>query len=223
MSTSWTRRFAAIPFILALAAAFAVTACGGDDDDAPAQATSTPTTAATSDATKAAVQSTASPATQPPRRDAATPAGQDGNRLDGQRLPAEKAAAPGAASATLKNVTITSVKDHEVIIFEFAGDVPGYKVDYVDSATQCGSGAPVTVAGGAIISVRFSPATAHDAAGKTTVSATQVTGPGPMILAAKQTCDFEGVDTWAVGVKSKAPAAVVVTGNRLVLTVGGKQ
>ncbi|MFN8555849.1 MAG: hypothetical protein U0531_00340 [Dehalococcoidia bacterium] len=52
-----------------------------------------------------------------------------------------------------------------------------------------------------MLAVQFSPADAHDAAGRQTIARAALTGPGSTILEARQICDFEAVIEWAVGVK----------------------
>ena len=106
------------------------------------------------------------------------------------------------------------------IVFEFDGPVPGYKVEFATSANACGSGQPVAVGGAAHIVVRFSPSAAHDAAGRTTAPSS-VPGDGA-ITEAKQTCDFEGVVGWVVGLTAQSPTGVVVMGNRLIITPRGQ-
>lgn len=133
----------------------------------------------------------------------------------------EKAAPAGAKTALLKGVTIRQADRLEAIAFEFDGPVPGYKVEYAASAAQCGSGQPVTVSGAGMIVVRLSPAAAHDASGKSTGAPASVPGMTDL-TEAKQTCDFEGVVGYAVGVKAKGPFEVTTVGNRLVVAVGVK-
>ena len=133
----------------------------------------------------------------------------------------EKAAPAGAKTALLKGVTIRQADRLEAIAFEFDGPVPGYKVEYAASAAQCGSGQPVTVSGAGMIVVRLSPAAAHDASGKSTGATASVPGMTDL-TEAKQTCDFEGVVSYAVGVKAKGAFEVTTVGNRLVVAVGVK-
>lgn len=209
----------------------AANGCGGGDDAEATPATAVPAfSTQTSGSEKAAEQSTAFPSQTPlpsgdttpvaPNRPgaartpiaAATPAG----NLRAAMVPVEVAAPAGATASTLKSVTFAAQAGREAILFEFTGPVPGYKLDFVDSAAACGSGQPVTVAGAAKILVRFFPANAHDSAGKATTSPT-VAGTGAF-TEAKQTCDFEAVTSWLVGMSAKSPANVIVMGNRLVIT-----
>jgi hypothetical protein len=107
------------------------------------------------------------------------------------------------------------------IVFEFAGDLPPGRIEYVESAVGCGSGLPVPVRGAAVLSVRFDQTAAHTEAGQPTVARTSIAGPGATILEARQTCDFEGEVTWAVGVKGRQRFKVTLLDNprRVVIDV----
>lgn len=89
------------------------------------------------------------------------------------------------------------------IVFEFKSNLPAGRIAYADRAESCGSGAPVSVPGSAILLVSFTGADAHDTAGNLTVRATTLAGPGKTILQARQICDFEGHVTWALGISGK--------------------
>jgi hypothetical protein len=89
------------------------------------------------------------------------------------------------------------------IVFEFADVLPPGEIKYVDSAAQCGSGAPVSIPGAsAILHVSFQTTNAHTEAGQPTTPR-QVNGPGNVIVQSQQNCDFEALVNWAVGVKAK--------------------
>lgn len=89
------------------------------------------------------------------------------------------------------------------IVFEFEENLPPGTIAYVRLASACGSGMPVTVAGDAILLVRFDQTAAHTDAGQPTIARRQIPGPGETILEARQVCDFEGVVEWAIGVKGR--------------------
>jgi hypothetical protein len=91
------------------------------------------------------------------------------------------------------------------IVFEFAENrLPGFRVEYSDGPAQsCGSGDPVKVEGAARLIVELELAQAHDEQGKSTVKDTDRRLNLPVLLQAKQTCDFEGYVTWAFGLKAK--------------------
>ena len=89
------------------------------------------------------------------------------------------------------------------IVFEFADVLPAGEIKYVDSTSQCGSGAPVSIPGAAaILEVTFQPANAHTEAGQATTPR-QITGPGGVIVQSQMHCDFEAHVNWAIGVKAK--------------------
>ena len=55
-------------------------------------------------------------------------------------------------------------------LFEFADELPGYRIEYVDRPVrQCGSGDTVPLLGDAWLSLRFYPANAHTEEGQPTV------------------------------------------------------
>jgi hypothetical protein len=94
------------------------------------------------------------------------------------------------------------------MVFEFAGDdLPGYRIEYVNAAAQCGSGTNVPLQGSAILEVTFNNTVAHDLNGPTVVNS----NPDPGFPALKEiegTCDFEGIVQWAAGVGSMQPFRV---------------
>ncbi|MCC6386892.1 MAG: hypothetical protein IT302_05875 [Dehalococcoidia bacterium] len=89
------------------------------------------------------------------------------------------------------------------IVFEFAGALPAARVEYVTSATACGSGQPVSLPGTATLAVTFRAAAAHNDAGQATFAQQTIAGPGKTILQARQTCDFEAVLAWAAGIAGR--------------------
>ena len=68
---------------------------------------------------------------------------------------------PAHGTSTL---TTGDCTDSVAFTFDVTGaDAPGYRVEYVPGPfTQDGSGEPVTIAGGAFVSVRFEPAYGYD-------------------------------------------------------------
>jgi hypothetical protein len=107
----------------------------------------------------------------------------------------------------LRPVTLRAIRTggHEGwdrVVFEFeGGKVPGYRVEYVDRPiTRCGSGNTTQVAGAGWIQVRFTPARAHDDAGRTTVRDRERKLSLPVLRELETTCDFEGEVTVVLGV-----------------------
>jgi hypothetical protein len=124
--------------------------------------------------------------------------------------PFEATPAPGIRVPELADVRAARHEGFDRIVFEFNTAVPGYTVEYVDAAVQCGSGEPVELAGAALLEVRMSPAAAHDAAGKTTFDQQELSPGLPAIVEAEQTCDFEAVLTWVAGLTGEAGVRVTV-------------
>jgi len=110
---------------------------------------------------------------------------------------------PGSATTgqpVLSDVRVGRNDGYDRIVFEFQGTaLPAYEVRYVQSASQCGSGKPVTTSGAAQLSVTFRPAIAHDAGGNATVGTNDIVANLQSLKEAKPTCDFEGVVSWVVG------------------------
>lgn len=91
----------------------------------------------------------------------------------------------------------------ERIVFEFAGpERPQATIEYVTAATGCASGDPVSLPGTAVLKVAFVGADAHNSMGQPTVPGS-IVGPGTVVKAGTQTCDFEGHVTWDFGLEGK--------------------
>jgi hypothetical protein len=133
----------------------------------------------------------------------------------------------GAMPATLTEVRTAPQRDSTVrVVFQFAESrLPGYTIAYANEPpTSCGSGNRVDVAGKAYLAVRLSPAQAHAARGSDQVA---TAGPpnrrpalGPL-LQLTQTCDFEGVVQWVLGLREQLPyrAFTLEAPTRLVIDV----
>lgn len=103
--------------------------------------------------------------------------------------------------------------------FDLAGPAAGYVVGYVDEVVQDGSGAPVTVPGGARLRVQLRHP-AYDAAGRATLP-DRVGEPLPAVSGYRSlqsvvfAGSFEGESTFGVGVRARLPFRVsVVDGER---------
>lgn len=208
-------------FLLPMAALF-LAACNPFADSEPLAPTAAPTETPAAAATAPAPTST--PASRPQAAVAPrTPvAARDSAQTGGPNRAVDQPAAASATTATLRQVNVRSVNGREAVAFDFGAVVPGYRVEYTANPTQCGSGKPLPMPTGAaaFIVARFSPAQAHDPAGKLTIPNTVVTSSGPEILEATQICDSEGVVSWAIPVKTRGPFAVTETNGRLAVTVG---
>jgi hypothetical protein len=100
----------------------------------------------------------------------------------------------------LMAVRAASHPAYDRIVFEFEGETPGYRVEYVDQVTQDGSGDPVPLQGRAFLSVILTPATMHDQQGKVTYRGQETLTPGlPTLGQARLAGDFEGQVSWGLG------------------------
>lgn len=88
---------------------------------------------------------------------------------------------------------------YDRIVFDFARELPGYEIRYVDEVRQDGSGNLVTMPGRRFLQVRFHPAQAHTDAGAPLVSPTRDTFDHPMLRGYVLVGDFEGYVTVALG------------------------
>lgn len=129
-----------------------------------------------------------------------TPAATEGP-FTGSRGPFERAAPANLQLGLLTDVRADAHQGFDRLVFEFEGEVPGYRIEYVHSASQCGSGEPVTVGGGAMLQVRMSPIVAP-------FSQQEIAPVLHSIYEAKQSCDFEGKVTWVVGLPEELDARV---------------
>ena len=214
----------AIPMTLALICA----ACG-DDDAKPAATPSLVGSAATS---ASATNAPSSATTATASTKAASIPQADGtidplNPGDTRTITVKANPGDFSGQALLKDVRMGVHPEQggwDRIVFEFAGpSLPPATIGYVASASQCGSGAAVALKGGAVLNVRFSQAAAHDQSAQPTFTPKDLSGPGTTILEANSSCDFEGVVSWAVGIKAKQNFKVTTLQNPTRLVIDVKQ
>lgn len=108
------------------------------------------------------------------------------------------------------------------IVFEFKDALPDATVEYSGGPILgCASGLPVAVQGQAFMTVRLSPANAHDENGQSTADISQANGTGQEILDVESTCDFEAVVGWAIGLAAQQPFRVttLTEPSRLVIDI----
>lgn len=111
----------------------------------------------------------------------------------------------GSPVAILREVRAASQEGFDRVVFEFEGStVPGYRVGYVDSAIQCGSGEAVEVAGAALLQAQLVPAQAHTEAGEPTVRERERRPGLPVLQEMESICDFEADVTWVLGLASRS-------------------
>jgi hypothetical protein len=206
----------------------------GNDTQAALDPTGTTVPAPPSTPTPTTAQST-SPPTTPTARPAVTPAPTVG-RIDGTVAPqgfggtdpvtVKSNPDPLQGTALLRDVRLGVHPEEggwDRIVFEFDEDLPPGSIAYVPSVTACGSGAPVTVAGDAVLLVRFNQSAAHTDAGQPTIQRTTLQGAGDAILEARQICDFEGQVEWALGVDDRVRFKVTLLNNPRRVVIDIKQ
>jgi uncharacterized protein YdeI (BOF family) len=200
-------------------------ACGGYDDDDATPTRSATSTVGPSVAVDATVARTATPTTaaSPPADGTVDPL----NTGDTVPVNVKSNPDPFTGQALLKDVRMGVHPEQggwDRIVFEFQGPaLPPATIQYVNSASQCGSGAAVALKGAAILQVRIGQAAAHDQNGSLTFTPPSLPGPGTTILEAKSTCDFEGVVVWALGIKGKQNFKVTTLQNPTRLVIDIKQ
>lgn len=179
-------------FMLPVAvAAFLLFAACGDGEEAPS-ATSTPTGAAPT--ATVAQPTTPAPGTTP----SPTPA------FEGTRGPVEQAGAVAPPMPLLMKVRTGEHEGYDRITFEFEGERPGYRVEYVQPPiTKDPSDLPVEIAGNAFLRIRLESAAAHDGSGTQTVDFGELTPGLSSLFEAEQIGDFEGVVSWVLGLSEE--------------------
>ena len=205
-----------------IAATLALASCGDDDATTPTAAATSVTAAATTpaSATKAAETSpTAKPSASASASAVATPT------LVASRgtstKPVEKIVPMSMKQSVVTGAQTQDQNRREAFGFSFNGGIPGYKVEYVKEAVQCGSGAVADMQGAAgILVVTMRPAVAHDDAGKSTVTQGAFLSSGRVIKGIRQICDFEGVVAFAIGLSATDPFEVVELDGKLGIIVG---
>jgi hypothetical protein len=126
--------------------------------------------------------------------------------FSGSLGPVEQAAR-GEGMHTLVALRAATHDAFDRAVFEFAPTAdaafPGYHVSYIDKpARDCGSGDAFWLAGDAWIEVRMTGVHAHTEAGNPTIAERQQKPTLPLFAELRQTCDFEAMVTWVIGVRS---------------------
>jgi len=90
------------------------------------------------------------------------------------------------------------------VVFEFVGGLPDYDIEWVEPPIlRDPSGLTIDVSGASFLRVRFSRAAAHDDAGETTVSVSDLKPDLSGIVEVVQVGDFEGVVIWVLGLTAE--------------------
>jgi hypothetical protein len=124
--------------------------------------------------------------------------------------------ASGPGQATLTNVRAGTHPTFDRVVFDFAGPVPNYQVEYVPrSALVAPSGQVVPIRGNFFLRVRFEPAVVRSSTPST------VTPLFREVRQIKRVEAFEGVVVYGVGVTSRNAFRVfsLSAPNRVVLDV----
>lgn len=123
---------------------------------------------------------------------------------------------------TLVGIRAAHHPTYDRIVFDFRGGLPeNVDVEYVPQLIADGSGAPVPVAGRAILQVAMSAAQAHDEAGHVTAPA-RVAFALPNIITAVESGDFEAVTTYGIGLTQRQSFHVftLTAPDRVVIDIG---
>ena len=114
----------------------------------------------------------------------------------------------GLAPALLTGVRIAAHEGFDRIVIEMEGGLPEWEVRYQEPAYYCGSGFPVEDVETAL-SIRLSPANAHDTEGQVTIAERDVRPGLTSIERALITCDFEAEVEWVLEVPAVRPFRVL--------------
>ncbi|HYT27052.1 MAG TPA: hypothetical protein VEP73_11275, partial [Actinomycetota bacterium] len=105
-----------------------------------------------------------------------------------------------APAPTLVDVRLAHHDTYDRIVFEFRGDAPGYRVEYVPEVHEDATGDPVHLRGNAFLNVVLTPASMHDPQGASTYPGRKVlTAMLPTLRQARFAGDFEGQVSWGLG------------------------
>jgi hypothetical protein len=147
----------------------------------------------------------------------ATPASSDWTKKPVERKKS------GIAPVTLREVRAADQSDFDRVVFEFKGNVvPGYRVEYATSPIMDEAGRVVKLAGKASLRVDLNPAWAHsNETGAPSVKEREKRLNLKKLIEFKQVEDFEGVVTYALGLRKRAPFRVTEMSNpaRLVIDI----
>jgi hypothetical protein len=120
----------------------------------------------------------------------------------------------GAATLVAVRTAADAGRGFERLVLELEGaTLPPYRVAYAsEPPTQCGSGRPVPVAGGAVLLVHLHRTRVHAERGGEmvpTVTERDRRLGQPAMRQLTLTCDFEGETEWALGLAGRRPFRVL--------------
>lgn len=182
----------------------AVPACSDDDGDVDAGDTTTTETSTTVDSSTTGPSSTSPDTTAPD----STTTPDDGPDTSLAGANTEPKAGDAEGRGALVDVRTGRHDGFDRVTFEFDGDLPGYRIEYVDPPiTEDATGDVVAVLGNALLQARFEPASGFDVdTGEVTYDGPDhVTGNGTTnVLEVVGTGDFEAVMHFVIGLDSEA-------------------
>ncbi len=114
-------------------------------------------------------------------------------------------------TGTQVDTRVATHDGYDRVVFEFQGDtVPEYDISYLTQGlNQCASGQPVTLDGQAILQVHLPHTYIYDPnTGDLTIPSKDLHFSYPELKEARETCGFEAVANWGLGVASRQPFRV---------------
>jgi hypothetical protein len=186
----YAARISRYAVLLALAALVALSGCGGSDNESarPSAGSSTSGTATATTATTGGIDPLEGASTTPVEADSA-----------------------GSETALLERIALGRHEGYDRVVFQFRGELPGYRVEYVKPPLkEDGSGNPVELKGDAFVVVRMEPASGFDL--NTGEGVMVYTGPRrfegsasgtSVVQELVRTGDFEAVLSWAIGLEER--------------------
>ena len=144
--------------------------------------------------------------------------------FDGTTADATSKATAGS-TAFLRSIRVSHGDGVDRVTFQFDGSGrPASAVGYVARPVADGSGEAVAVQGAASLKVRLEPSSMTDLRGSSPIATytgpDRVTGDSRVVTEVVKGGDFEGVVTWFVGVRRRAPFRIrVLTSTPSELTI----
>ena len=125
-----------------------------------------------------------------------------------------RVAAHARTTALMTAVRVARHEGYDRVVFQFRKALPGYDVRYVSRpVVQDPSGRAVAVQGGYVLRVRMSAAAdvdlARAGASLTYTGPRRISTKTPEVVQLVRTGGFEGVLTWAVGVRDRVDFRVI--------------
>lgn len=123
--------------------------------------------------------------------------------------------------ALLTDVRAARHDGFDRVVFELGGgSPPGFHLEYIDKPVRkCGSGESTTIAGDAWLQVRLEPTNAHTENGAPTIADRKRSVDLEVVTELEQTCDFEAVVSWVLGVKRPNKYRVLTLNDPLRLVI----